>query len=509
MSFQSVMSLRSRADPPETPKHGGDGEMGAMLAEVDLLALIQADTGETGRKSGDRYDFKSCPVCHHRDCFSYYEKTNSWHCFGDSNASGYDGGTALEYYKATRTNDNTEAVKWLREQTGHPYEGKASAGESAQGGETGEGGYLLPPWTAIQSTEPPSRNPVLIDGVVRRGHVMLFAGKGKIGKTWSAIELCVSVAAGRAEWLGLPLKSSGACLYIDPELDPKSLDNRFKTVCDAMQVDSATVDGRVAKWSLRGVAGASMNAIIRDLERRCTFGQFALVVIDSCSCFVEGDENASVDVRAFASKALRIAEITGATVLLIHHFGKARDGDRAAADRARGSSVWLDFPDAVLTLTEILPPSGEPSDYLKDGEYACILESGGIREFPRMNPVRLIFGYPVHRVDADGVTEPWKPDSSARKGADKTNELKAAQKDAKRAATVAALLAHYYAEGIGEDGLILKEAADAVNLDSRQLTAALEGCEHFEIVQVTQRKRYVRPRKAPRASPPELPLSDD
>ena len=87
--------------------------------------------------------------------------------------------------------------------------------------------------------------------------------------------------------------------------------------------------------------------------------------------------------------------------------------------------------------------------------------------------------------------------------------MKAAQKGAKNAATVAALLAHYYAEGIGEDGLILKEAAEAVNLESRQLTTALEGCEHFEIVQVTQRKRYVRPKRAPRASPPELPLEGD
>ena len=369
-------------------------------------------------------------------------------------------------------------------------------------------GLLLPPWTEIKSKEPPARNPALLDGVVRLGHVMLLAGKGKIGKSWSAIELCVSVATGRDEWFGLPLKSSGACLYIDPEIDSKSLDNRFSKVCEAMNADAAIVDSKVARWSLRGVAGASMNAIIHDLSKRCEFGQFALVVIDSCSCFVEGNENESVDVRRFAAKVLQVAAITGAAVLLVHHFGKAKDGDRAAADRARGSSVWLDFPDAALTLTEILPPSGEPSDYLDDGEFACILESGGIREFPRMEPRRLIFGYPVHRIDDDGITESWKPNSSQRDGAKKTNEITKARKELNDEKTCSALLAYYYEHGIGEDGLILKKAAEAVNVDSRTLTSAIENCDHFELVSVTQRKRYVRPTHPPSEPPEELPFED-
>lgn len=372
--------------------------------------------------------------------------------------------------------------------------------------DTAQGGCLLPPWTAIRSTEPPKRNPVLIDGVVRQGHVMLLAGKGKIGKSWSAIELCVSVATGSAEWFGLPLASSGACLYIDPELDPKSLDNRFRAVCDAMGADTAQVDANVAKWSLRGVAGANMNAIIRDLETRCTFGQFALVVIDSCSVFVEGDENSSVDVRRFSAKVLRIAAITGATVLLVHHFGKAKDGDRAAADRARGSSVWLDFPDAVLTLTEILPTSGEPSDYLQLGEYACLLESGGIREFKRMEPVRLIFGYPIHRVDAEGITDSWKPMSSERDGGKRTAELNRAKSEAANAQAVANLLAYCYANGIGKEGLLFKDAVAIAGTSDKTLAKALGECEHFELVQVSQRKRYVRPTKPPEEPPPTLDL---
>lgn len=371
-------------------------------------------------------------------------------------------------------------------------------------------GCYLPPWTAVQSFDPPKRNPVLIDGVVRRGHVALLSGKGKIGKSWSAIELCISVATGRASWFGLPLLSSGACLYIDPELDSKSLDNRFRTVCDAMGADPAQVDERVRRWSLRGIANASMEAIIHDLQARGASDAFALVVIDSCSCFVEGDENKSVDVRAFAAKVLQVASITGATVLLVHHYGKTKDGDRSAADRARGSSVWLDFPDAVLTLTETFPPNGEPSEYLQPGEYACLLESGGVREFPRLDPVRLVFGYPVHRVDVGGITNCWKPASSARSGGRSTGEGNR-QKSADRARRCElALAAEFIAGRIGREGIAGTEAAEVCaefmgeTVKPETLKGYLKSGEVFDVDQTSPRRWRAVPKRLPREPQPTL-----
>ena len=116
--------------PQRTASGQGDPEIKGMLAEVDLLALIRADAGEAGRESGERIDFKHCPICGHSNCFSFYPHTNSWTCYGASNTTGYDGGSALEYYKATRANDDAEAVKWLRSETGHPYEPKPKVGHA-------------------------------------------------------------------------------------------------------------------------------------------------------------------------------------------------------------------------------------------------------------------------------------------------------------------------------------------------------------------------------------------
>lgn len=276
------------------------------------------------------------------------------------------------------------------------------------------------PWTQVQSQTPPPRKPVLVEDMLRRGHIGLISGKAKLGKTWSAIQLAVAVATG-GEWFGRKCEK-GDVLFIDPEVDPASLDNRFNRVCEALDIDRAEVDRHVSRWSLRGTLTTDgLPPTIADIAHDITMSgqQFALVIIDSCSCFLcgeAGDENSSVAVRQFFSWVGRIAQSTGAAVFLVHHQGKGNVGDRDAADRARGSSVWVDAPDLILTLTELFPPQGKVEDYLQHGSRAVLLEDAGIREFGGFDPVHLVYKYPVHNVDKVGKTADWTPKSSASTG---------------------------------------------------------------------------------------------
>ena len=144
-----------------------------------------------------------------------------------------------------------------------------------------------------------------------------------------------------------------------------------------------------------------------------------------------------------------------------------------------------------------------------------MLEAPRLRSFGRVEPVPLIFKFPSFRVDVDGITDGWRPrnsaDESRRNGGKATGEIKTAQKEAKNARIVAALLAHFYTEQVGEEGLIMKDAAAAIGEDPRAIADALEDCEHLELIQVTQRKRFVRPKNPPRASPEQeqMPLDGD
>lgn len=111
------------ADAEKQRKHE---ELVAMASQIDLLPLIQEDTGEIGNPYGDRIDFNKCPVCGHRDCFRYYPTTNTWACFSASNGdckpgSKAAGGGMLDYLEHARGMNPTERARFVRDATGHPY----------------------------------------------------------------------------------------------------------------------------------------------------------------------------------------------------------------------------------------------------------------------------------------------------------------------------------------------------------------------------------------------------
>ena len=156
-SLDKILSLKARAAPPKLHA-GGNDEIKEMLAEVDLLGLIQADTGESGHKSGDRYDFHNCPICGHHECFKFYPLTNTWTCFGASNSTGYTGGSYIDYLLATgRAADVTDAVKQLRGDTNHPYKSGATKGEDTVEEGADDRGDSLP------------KHAVLVEELLNRG----------------------------------------------------------------------------------------------------------------------------------------------------------------------------------------------------------------------------------------------------------------------------------------------------------------------------------------------------
>ncbi len=492
---------KATASAPKPNAGRGDAEIQQMNSQAPLLDLIRKDTGERGTQHDGYLKFKHCPVCCHNDCFCYYEATNTWCCYGGSNTTPKKGGGYSDYLIAAKGYAATEAIAELREVTGNPYPWKR-LGRTAHRIPEAQEAEALPRWMPVEAVNPPKRNPELVSGILRRGHTALLAGKGKTGKTWAAIQLSIAIATGTA-WFGFEC-SKGEVLYIDPELDPKSLDNRFNAVCTALGADPNEVREHVSKWPLRGIGDASIGALADCLENEAA--HFDLIVMDSCSVFVEGDENSSADIRKFSVRILRITEATGAAVFMIHHYGKGNEGDRSSADRARGSSVWLDFPDAMLTLTTVFPSSGEASDYLEDGECAILLESGGLREFPSMTPKHLIYRYPVHRIDEHGITEGWKPRSGAKGGGQTTGAANAAKAEAKASQAALALMSCFYEHGTTAEGMSLKDATEAVNgrlganYKADTLKGYIEKCGYFEVTKPSPQRCVIAPKNPPQTA---------
>jgi hypothetical protein len=78
----------------------------------------------------------------------------------------------------------------------------------------------------------------------------------------------------------------------------------------------------------------------------------AVVIVDTITRFVDGDENSSADMRRFAQKVFRLANV-GATVILLHHSKKGSSG--TLDDGLRGSSELAAFLDSCW-VTELEDP---------------------------------------------------------------------------------------------------------------------------------------------------------
>ena len=516
---------KSQSIRTTTTANGRDDEIQSMLDSYDLLAEAQRITGESGHQSGDYVAFGSCPICGHRDCFRVYPQTHSWSCYGASNTTGISGGSVLDLWQATgRASDATEAVRMLREATNHPFQPKQhDRGEALSWDDEGEGAapkLSLPRWQGVQAANPPKRRPCLIDGVLRRGHVGLFSGRAKVGKSWLGLMLCVAVACG-VPWLGFEV-ARGNVLILDPEIDPRSLDQRLHKVCAAMGVDATEADAHITRWSLRGVRKSDGSAPtlddvahdLRELQRCDELPQLDLIFVDSMAALMTGDENASRDVRRNFNVLLEIAEITGAGIACSHHQGKTPSAE--AADRARGSSAFTDCPDVVLSLDEVFPPSGKPSDFLQDKERALCLTCAGIREFAPPQDVGLIWRYPLHRLDVQGLTSSWKPKSSQSDGGKRTANLNKIKSELRASTCVSVLLSHMLAQGIGADGMAASDAASVVSeatgetVKPQTLKAYVAASDLVDVWQKSANRWRIVPRHLPRepATTPEQGQAD-
>ena len=509
-NLEAIERLKARADPPECHT-SGDSEMAAMLAEVDLLALIQADTGEQGRKSADRIDFKSCPICGHLNCFSYYPTTNSWSCYSKSNTSGYAGGTAIEFYKATRTDDDTEAVKWLRETTGRPYQGNATAVKEESAADADR-------WRIVDTDldNMPTLAPELIEGLLRVGRKGIIAGASKSHKSWLALNLAISVATG-GTWLDFKCRK-GRVLYLNMEIAADSFPHRIEAVTKAKGVDGADL-ANLKRIDMRGFyEGADrLKSVILSQAKR---GDYDLILLDPLYKIGLNDENSASEVAAVCKTIDQICESIGCAFIYVHHHSKGHKGDVASIDRASGSGVFARDPDMICDVTRILP-ADEADNMLDEGQLICpltfnMLDEGqrayqltfDLREFISPPPLNVIYRDRLHFVDTEGITAEWKPQSAAgrKRGGKTTAELNKARSDLKSAQIIAALAANYYSQGVTADGLLLKEAAELCGCDSRALTKAIESTDLFELVQVSQRKRFVVAKNPPPEQPPTLDL---
>ena len=246
----------------------------------------------------------------------------------------------------------------------------------------------------------PPVKPELIEGILRQGHKMLLVSSSKAGKTFALIELAVAIAEGR-RWLGFRCKQ-GRVLYLNMELDEASFDDRVKRVYTALELSNPHQEN-IDIVHLRGKI-ETLDKLVPQIVKTMKTKEYAAIVLDPTYKLGIGDENAAEAVVKFTNAIDRIAN-AGASVIYAHHHSKGAQGSKASMDRASGSGVFARDADALLDMIELRIPA-EKAEQVKAeyGEKTTAWRMDAtLREFPRIEPVNILFSYPLHEVDASEI----------------------------------------------------------------------------------------------------------
>lgn len=167
--------------------------------------------------------------------------------------------------------------------------------------------------------------PMLVDDLIIENTLVQIAADYGVGKSFLALDLALSIAAGRSTFLGQPLNRQGPVLYMVGEGM-----GRFKLRVMAWkqfhQV-SARLPFNVWNGPINLMDAGEVEDFIKALNKR----RPALVVIDTLSrCIVGQDENHAAVMTQAVAACDQIRVELGTTVLLLHHMNKGGDKDRGS-----------------------------------------------------------------------------------------------------------------------------------------------------------------------------------
>jgi hypothetical protein len=238
----------------------------------------------------------------------------------------------------------------------------------------------------------------LVEDICQQDSQVMVYGASGDGKSFVALDLALSVAAGR-EWHGHAV-SKGLVVYIAAE-GGRGIQRRIA----AWQRHHQCVVGSEAFFALDAPQLTDRQQLHGLISAIRQHGIPVLIVLDTLArTFVGKEENSAKDAGEWIAAAARLQGEFNATVMTVHHTGKAKKTERGsgafrgALDTAivvkkSGNTITVscdkqkdeeEFESLALTLTTVDLPSGESSCVLVDGASPGLSNAGLTRTNLRM-----------------------------------------------------------------------------------------------------------------------------
>lgn len=193
-------------------------------------------------------------------------------------------------------------------------------------------------WQEVEDLRPP----VIVEGFLRQGQVMLIGAESKSRKSWLSLDMGLCVAMGKP-WLtdsdgrhGFQTTQANVWAF-DLEMDRGETEFRFAKVRNNQIPDKAAreeVTERFKSFAMDGQATATIFNLIEQSADRVKPGDIVLV---DCFYRLQADGNEAEEVASALQRLKTFAQDTQCGLVLVDHFRKA--GAEKARDRFAGSFV--------------------------------------------------------------------------------------------------------------------------------------------------------------------------
>lgn len=243
---------------------------------------------------------------------------------------------------------------WERYQQDHP-ETDPLATEAPSG-------LLVVRYVADALADPPPEPPVLVDGLIRAGELVVVGAPRAIGKSWLAMNLATLLGRGEGRLCGtLNVRQQARVLIAQGELDPWGSYRRWKLLTGAGHPPAGVAE-TFDRWRLqirkqrsteRDQEGSTseewIDAVLDHRVEPTLDGTFDVLVVDPWAVYYSGSENSNDETEAALDKLRDLSLRYGVTVVIFCHIGKNTEV-REAEDLWRGASRLADWASTRVTL---------------------------------------------------------------------------------------------------------------------------------------------------------------
>lgn len=249
----------------------------------------------------------------------------------------------------------------------------------------------------------PAMKPIIIDGLLRETEILNVIAAPKVGKSWFALQMAVSVALG-IDFLGRPTQQQKVFI-LDNELHPETAVDRLELMCQKMGISPADLDGKLVVDNLRG----SLSPLDELVDYFLELQGYGLIVLDALYRLLprgisENDNAAMTEVYNMLDS---YAACTNAAICCIHHTSKGDQSTKSTTDIGSGAGSQSRAADSHLTM---LPHEIED----------CVVLGGVVRSFSGFTPLTLKREFPTW-IDKPMIAADVKKPEGAKAKVD-TNE---------------------------------------------------------------------------------------